>query len=131
MSGRKNVLPKFQLLTAQSMAASFSSRAVNVNYLDNTAFQYHINSGTPSGVLSVEVSVDHVEDSEGNIIVAGRWIPLIQPDGVTPVAITIAAGLPADGAFDINQTSFPYIRLTYTRTSGTGSMDAFTGAKML
>jgi len=125
MSGRKNTLRKFKIVSAASMAADVTSSVTNIQFLDNIGIQVNVLSGTPTGTLQVQVSADHEQDTEGNVIVAGNWVDLV------PAQQAITAGAPAQTYFDLNQLSAPWIRLKYNHTSGSGSMDAFITAKML
>lgn len=128
---RKSNLISYKLSAAQSLAASFVSVATNIEYQDNVGYQFNVLSGSPTGALSVEISVDYNQDTNGNITNAGHWVQLFQPDGTTPVQISLAAGLPASSYIDMTQLSAPWIRFRYTRTSGSGSLDAFITAKMV
>lgn len=115
----KNALTPFHLLVAQSLGASFSSVPVNIQYLDNTTVQL-IFTGSPVGTFSIEGSVNHAANAiTGVETVAGTWTP------ITSSAVS-AAG---DILFDLNQLSFPWIRVSYTRTSGTGSVEGYISAK--
>lgn len=125
MSGRKNTLLKYKLLSAASMAANITSAATNIQHLDNIGIQANIVSGSPTGVIQVQVSADYAEDTEHNVLDAGHWVDL------TPAQQSITAGSPAQTYFDLNQLSSPWVRVVYTRTSGSGSLDVFITAKML
>jgi len=117
----KNFLPVIQVITAGDMSANVTGPATNISYLDNVAMQLNF-TGTPTGTFSVEGSLDHKEYN-GQIVNAGNFIPLSL--ATTPVA----SGAAGQILLDLNQLSFPYIRIVYTRTSGTGSLDAFISAK--
>jgi len=71
------------------------------------------------GTLTVEGSVT------GN-----SWEALRDHTG-TPISISIAS-TNDNGLFDLNQLSFPKLRLVFTRTSGTsGTINAWVSGKML
>ena len=117
-----NLLAPFKILKAVSMGANITSDAVEVKLQDNVGVQLNW-IGTPTGVFSVEVSMDYNEDINGNITNQGNWISL-------PLSPPIAASGAADVAYiDLNQLSASYIRVKYTRTSGTGTLDCFVTAK--
>lgn len=118
-----NLLKPFQILSAQSMAASFTSGAVEISNQDNVGVQLNWTTSNAVGIFGVQVSLDYRQDLEGNIVVAGNWIPL----NFSP---TIVAASTSDVAYiDLNQLSAPYMRVTYTRTSGTGTVNGFVVAK--
>lgn len=116
-----NLLP-FQLITSGNMNASITSDAVYTQYQDNIGIQLNW-TGVPVGTFDVQISMDHHQDINGNITVAGNWTSL-------PLSPAIAASGGADTAYiDLNQQSAPYFRVVYTRTSGTGTLNVFATAK--
>lgn len=124
MSGRKNQLSKFKIVSAGDMSqATVTSTVVNIQGLDNIGIQVNILTGTANGTLSVQTSIDH---AEGTAVATGNWVSL--PSTYTQ---TIASGSPANVIWDLNQISAPFIRLLYTKTSGTGTFDAFVCGKMI
>lgn len=106
------------------MGASIIGPVTSVQFLDNIGFQFNF-TGTPVGTFDVQVSADHSQDLEGNVTVAGNWTSI--PFSTQPAA----AGAGATIYIDINQISAPYMRAIYTRTSGTGTLNAFITAKMV
>lgn len=110
---RKNALAPIPLIVNESMATSITSPSIEIQWLDNVCVQL-VWTGTPTGTFSVEGSLDQVS-----------WAALI----LNP---TISAAGSADNALiDLNQLSFPYIRVVYTASSGTGTLNALLGAKMI
>jgi len=122
---RKNTLLSYKMSTAQSMGASFNSRVTNIQHLDNIGIQANVLSGTPTGVLQVQISADYAQDFMGNVLNAGNWVDL------APAQQALTAGSPANTYFDLTELSAPWIRVHYTRTSGTGTIDILITAKML
>jgi hypothetical protein len=116
------ILLPVQILEAESMAASIASGAVEVKNQDNIGIQLKW-TGAPVGTLGVQVSSDYLEDSQGNILNAGNWVALPLSPAIT------AAGAPDDAYIDLNQLSAMYVRVTYTRTSGTGALSAIVVGK--
>lgn len=118
-----------KVITAQSMGATITSSPINIQLMDDVGLQAVVTAGTsPVGVLSVQVSADHLEDNSGNVLVAGNWSTVQSPPG-TDLTLAVAA----NGAyyFDLSLLSAPFCRLVYTRTSGTGTLNAFMVAKSL
>lgn len=102
------------------MGATFTSSPTNIQFLDNIAYQAVWSAGsTPVGVLSVEVSIDY-DPQQNN---AGNWDTLVLP-------VTAAvSGNSGTLSIALQQLSHPWVRLKYTRTSGSGTMNAFLSAK--
>lgn len=123
---RKSNLLKYQVITSGNAAlSSITSSVTNIEFLDNIGYQINVASGTPTGVIKVQISIDYAQDINGNVTNAGNWVDL------TPVSQTISAGSPSPIYFDMTQLSAPWIRLVYTRTSGSGTINAFITAKMI
>lgn len=117
-----NILAPVHIISAVSMGATITSNAVEIKLQDNIGVQL-IWTGTPTGDFSIQVSNNHLEDINGNIKVAGNW-----------TAITLSPTVPAEGAsgdayINITEIAAPYIRIVYTRTSGTGTLDAYVVGK--
>lgn len=102
--------------------ASITSSVMNIQYHDNIGIQLNW-TGSPTGTFAVQVSADHAQDQNGNVTVAGNWIAVtLDP--------AIAATGGADVAYiDLNQLSAPWMRVVYTKTSGTGTLNGFVTAK--
>jgi len=117
-----NVIFPKPLITATSMGASITSNAVRTLFQDNIGFQL-VWTGTPTGSFDVQISMDHEEDSFGTVLTAGTWTSLT-------LSPTISAAGAADNAYiDLNQLSCPFVRVVYTRSSGTGTLNAYVTAK--
>lgn len=117
-----NLLKPVNLITAQSMGASITSPIVEVRLQDNIGIQLDW-TGTPTGTFDVQISSNHLQDINGNVQVPGTWVSL-------PLSPAITASGSADTAYiDLNQQSAQYMRIVYTRTSGTGSLTAVVVAK--
>jgi hypothetical protein len=126
MSGRKNFLHKVQIVSAGDQSqATVTSTVLGIQGLDNIGIQVNILTGTASGTFDVQVSADHNEVN-GNVITAGNWISL-----GSPYQATVTSGSPANIYFDITQHSSQWMRLLWTKSSGTGTFDAFACGKMI
>lgn len=117
-------IAQFPLLTNVSMAASVSSSPINIQQMSYVGFDVSW-TGTPVGTFSVEVSNTYKQSGEGVVLVAGNWTAL------TLSAVVSATGTSGNGFIDIDGVSADWIRLTYTRTSGTGSLSATASAKVI
>ena len=121
----KNVLLPYRFIVAASMGADITSNPTNIQYTDNAAVQLNF-TGTGVGVFSVEGSVDHAVNSMTNLqTVVGNWIP------VTLDPVPVASGVDGQILIDMKELSFPWIRVVYTRTSGTGTLDGYISAKVV
>lgn len=110
---RKNNLKLYTLFSAGDMSGNLTSASIDIEFLDNVSVQAAW-TGSPVGTFNVQGSVDQIS-----------WSTL------TTNPVITAAGSPDNGLFDLNQLSFPFVRLIYTATSGTGTLVAKVSAKML
>lgn len=115
---RKNTLVKFQNVTNGDMSGNITSAVTNIQFLDNIGIQLNF-TGTPTGTFAIQVSADHVQDSQGAVSVPGNWI-----------ALTLSPSPAATGSanqiyIDLNQLSAPYVQVVYTPASSTGVLNSF------
>lgn len=123
---QENELLKKALFEGASMTgtSTLTSPVVQINYLDNVGVQLHF-TGTPTGTFQVQVSADHAQDPQGNVTVAGNWVPV----NLSPAPV--ASGSADDIFIDLNQLSAPWMRVQYTNSSGTGTLDGWVTAKSI
>lgn len=119
----RKVLNNYKLISAGSMASTLNSVAVNIEQMDNIAIQVNVLTGTATGALNIQVSLDY-KALNGVVVNAGNWISL-----GSPYTQAITSGAPANTALNVQNMGFPWIRLNYTSTSGSGTFDAFIGGK--
>jgi hypothetical protein len=125
MSARKNVLAPHNIITAGSMSGALTSDATSIQYMDNICIEL-VWTGTPTGTFSIEGSLTYQTNSVGTgVSNAGTWVPITL---TPPPAATGSAG---SILLDLNQLSFPYIRVKYSPTSGSGTLTATIGGKQL
>lgn len=122
---RKLTLAPYKVIDAASMGASLTSTVTNIQYLDNVGVQLNFTTSDAVGTFQVQVSMDYSQDAAGNVLNAGNWVTLTLNPSPTSASATDHIYI------DINQVSAPYMRVTYTRTSGTGTLTAYITGKML
>ena len=110
--GSKRTLTYSELIVAGDMSEDITGPSTNILHLDRVGFQL-VWTGTPTGTFSVEVSNDEE-----------TWAAM-----TLSVAVTAAGS--ADNAFLDIETGAAYVRVKYTDTSGTGSLDAHIVAKSI
>jgi hypothetical protein len=110
----KSNLEPYRLVNAQSMASTITSEVFEAIAYFGLAVQYKVSSGSsPTGSLAIQMSNDRA-----------NWVnvPTDTVKAVNPVAITANV----DG-FWLYQDIIPmkWIRVVYTRTSGSGTLDVW------
>lgn len=133
MSGRKNNLPAYQTVTNGDMSGNLTSKVTNIQHLDDVGYQFNF-TGSPVGTIALQISADYQQDINGNVMVAGNWVPITfsywnGSATITATSIPTTVGSPI--YLDLALLSAPYIRAVYTFGSGSGTLNAFIVAKML
>jgi hypothetical protein len=116
MSGRKNFLAPYLIINAGDMsAASVTSSVTNIERLDNICLQFiSTGAGSPNGTIAIQGSLDGT-----------NWAAL---PGITAPTVT---GSDINVLSNLNQRPEKQIRVTYTKSSGTGTLNVYLCAKML
>lgn len=112
---RKNVL--FPYTQSASMGASVTTTPTHIAFLDSIAVQIDVTTTDAVGTFALQGSCDYVKGDAENAAVTGNWINIT----LSPV-IPDAASADAHTLINMQQVAFPWIRLVYTRTSGTGTL---------
>ena len=94
------------------------------------SYSYSWSGTSPVGAISVQVSNDYSIDAQGRVSNSGTWNTVFFMDTngniVTSFSVT---GNTGSGLLDI-ETSAYAIRTLYTRTSGTGTLQATVNGKV-
>jgi hypothetical protein len=118
--GQKKAIPQMApqpgLLLMNAVAISstltVTSATFNANNVDNIGIQVSF-TGTPTGTLAVQCSIDNV-----------NFLPLT----FNPV-LSQPAGSPLSYLIDLTQVAFPYLNVSYTNASGSGTLTVYLSAK--
>lgn len=105
------------------MSASITSAVTIIQKLTYIGYSVSF-TGTPTGTFSVEVSNDYSVNGEGTVLNAGTWTAL------TLSGTPAATGSAGNGFIDIDGCSAYAMRLKYTRTSGSGTLNVVVNAKV-
>lgn len=119
MSGRKNVLAPYHALINGSMGASVNSAITSAAYQDNIGIQVKWTSSDAVGTIAVEASVNYEPRLGTGEFVSLTFDPVLaQPNS-------------NDGEYLINLNQLPYVyyRISYTRASGTGTLNVWFTSK--
>lgn len=117
MSGRKTILDPFLVATGASMGGDIVGPWTDVHGVDNIFYALSF-TGSPVGSFSFEASPDLI------VLIP---LPLGLLAGTT--AAPAAAGSADQIGIDMTQLPARYVRMKYTRTSGTGSLTAWISGK--
>lgn len=118
------ILPPMQVMTNADMSLASSVSLVTViQNISMLSYEVEWSGATPIGVMDVQVSNDYSQNADGTVRNPGTWTSI-------PSLSSAVTGNTGTGFFDIVQTGAYAIRLQYTRTSGTGAMQAFINGKV-
>lgn len=111
------------VITNGDMSGDLVSMVSIIDQLVMVSYSIVWTGASPAGNISVEVSDDYSQNTDGSVRNAGTWntLPLSAP---TPVS-----GNSDHGFIDIDAHAGYAIRLAYTSTSGTGIMNVIVMGK--
>jgi hypothetical protein len=115
---QKNILKVYHALVAASMTSTVTSPVTTIQWLDNIAIQFNF-TGTPTGTFFVQGSLDYDPNTNN----PGTW------NSITLNPVPVAAGSSGSILINMDELSFPYIRIQYVPSGGTGSLDYFISGK--
>jgi hypothetical protein len=132
----KNTIPVFQnfspALANNQMTGTqaITSPPTEISLKDNIAYELTW-TGTPVGTFAVQVSIDYNPgntQSKGGYD-PGTWqnLPLTDTNG-NPL---VASGSPGQIFMNLTEICFPWIRVQYTNTSGTGVLSGWISGKSI
>lgn len=104
--------------------SSITSKVTVIQNLSMISYDVSWTGTSPVGVVTVEVSNTYSQNADGTVRNAGNWtvIPLSAPINVS--------GSTGNAFIDIDAHAGYAIRLVYTSTSGTGTMNAVINCKV-
>ncbi len=124
MSSRPLLSPK-QVITDGSMTGTAVLTSLVTVIQNLTQIGYSVSwTGTAVGTFSVEVSNDYSIYANGAVRNAGTWT------AVTLTGTPTAAGVAGTGYISLTDIPAYAIRLKYTNTSSTGTLQAYINAKV-
>lgn len=125
MSSRP-ILAPYKVIDNQSMASIITSKPTIVSNISMIAYEVTWAGTAPMGTISVQVSNSYAVNDQGgvavNVNVVWTTLPLS--------ASTAVSGNSGTGFIQIPNLSAHAIRLVYTPTSGTGTLNAIVSGKV-
>lgn len=106
------------------MSTSLTSKVTVIQNLSMISYDISWSGSTPVGVITVEVSNTYSQNADGTVRNAGNWTALVL-SSPTPVS-----GNTGIGFIDIDELAAYAVRLVYTRTSGSGTLNATINGKV-
>lgn len=123
MASRPQIRP-FKVIEDGNMSASITSDVTIIDNLSMIGYDISWSGSSPVGVMSVQVSNSYSINADGSVRDAGNWTT------VTLSSTPSVSGNTGNGFVDVDATGAYAIRLVFTRTSGTGTMQAYICSKV-
>jgi len=123
MSATRAPLKPYPVITNGDMSGDITSDVTIIQNLSLIGYDISWTGSSPVGVMSVQVSNTYSLNSDGTVKNSGNWTTLTLS---TPANVS---GNTGNGFIDVDLTGANAIRLVYTRTSGTGTLNATIAAK--
>jgi len=128
MSQRPLIAPNaVNPLISASMATSITGPVTIIQRIPGISYDITW-TGNPVGTFQVQVSNSYAENPDGTVLNAGNWTTL--PTSAFTGTYPVPSGSAGNGFLDVVGTEAYAIRLTYTATSGTGTLTVFPAAKV-
>lgn len=118
----KNAIIQKHLVQDGDMTNPITSEPIKLIRMDRASLHL-IFTGIPTGDFAVEVSGDYRENAAGQPTAGGTWTPI----ALSPAPA--AAGSADDIFIDLTVTAAPWVRLVYTPSAGSGTLNAYLSAK--
>lgn len=117
-------LPPYSVITNGDMSGTLTSPPTNIQQIPFISYSL-VYTGTPTGTFNVQVSNDYTLNSAGAVQNAGHWETLTLSSAVT------ASGSADNSFIDVRGTAAAWIRLVYTPSSGSGSLNVVVAGKVV
>lgn len=125
MSSSRPIFAPYPVITNGDMSqATIISKVTVIQNLSMASYDISWTGTAPVGTLTVQVSNTFTQNADGSVRTAGNWTTLTLS---TPTTVSGATG---NGFIDIDANAGYAIRLVYTRTSGTGVLNATINGKV-
>ena len=118
------LLSPYPVITNGNMSGSITSAVTIIQNISLLSYAISWSGASPVGDISVQVSNDYAVNPAGSVSNAGTW-NTITLSNTTPVS-----GNSGTGFIDIDSLAGYAVRLVYTFTSGTGTMQATVSGKV-
>lgn len=128
----KEITPTFATINSVSISGTTQvvSSTTTISYKDSVAVQF-VWSGNLQGVATIDGSLNYSSGlpQSGAQANQGDWTSLAFTPGVTTINVGSSTLFPV--LVNMNQLAFPYMRITFTNSTGSGLLTAYVMAKSL
>ena len=108
-----------------NMTGNITSDVTVVPEISLISYTYSWSGTSPVGTVKVQVSNDYAIDAQGNVSNAGNWADISFLTGTGFSASVAVSGSPGTANIVLPLCGAYAFRTVYTRTSGTGTLQAY------
>jgi hypothetical protein len=124
MSASRPILTPFSVITNGNMAGNLTSAVTVIQNLSMISYSCSWVGTSPVGVISIQVSNDYSQNADGSVNNPGTWNTL-------PMSATgTVTGNTGTGYADVDSIAGYAVRVIYTATSGTGTLNVIATGKV-
>lgn len=114
------------IFTSQSLGASVNSEAIPVDSLVYMDISATVTGATADGTLKIQVSNDAPVTGQYSDVV--NWYDAVSSGSIVPsTAVTVSGA--GSHRWELKEFGYKWVRLVFTRVSGTGTINARFNAK--
>ncbi len=124
MSSRPQFTPYSVITSGDMSQATITSLPTIIQKLSMISYDVSWSGTSPVGALTIQCSNTYSQNADGTVRTAGNWNTMTLN---TPANVSGNSGT---GFIDVDATGAYAIRLVYTKTSGTGTINAVINAKV-
>lgn len=129
MSTRSNLRPQY-VIENGDMSGSITSQPTILQSLTVGSYTYSWVGTAPDGDISIQASNDYRLNQDGTVANSGTWVALFFTlNGSSVVSSAPVSGSPGNGIIEWSTGAYA-IRTVYTRSSGTGILQAVFNGKV-
>ncbi len=130
MSSRPIFKPASVITNGNMASASLTSAITILTNLSMISYGLSWSGTAPVGTAEVQVSNDYSQNGDGSTKNAGTWTTLTLSVAGSPSTTVAITGNTGTAFIDIDQIAAYAIRLVFTKTSGTGTLQAVVNGKV-
>lgn len=129
MSTRTSLRPASVITNGNMASASITSAVTILQSLNKVSYMVNWSGATPIGTLALQFSDDYSINPDGTVNNAGNWVTVWTSVNGVPASSIAISGNTGNAGFDA-ETGFYASRIVYTKTSGTGTLNATVAGKV-
>jgi hypothetical protein len=130
MSTRSTLRP-YSVITNGAMTGNITSAVTILQSIVGCSYSLSWSGTSPVGTASVQVSNDYSLNPNGTVDNTGTWTTIELNVAGTPATTIAISGNTGTAFIDIDTIMAYAIRLQFTYTSGTGTLNALINGKVL